>query len=140
MPVSGLRIGEAAKRTSLSVDTIRFYEKLGLLRPSRRTSGKFRIYSERDLKRLQLIRQTQNLGFSLHEVKQILELEGRDPCSCVSKMLREKIATVRAKIEALCELETKLKAELRVCEGELVKPTAQRQCPVLTINTSSPAR
>jgi MerR HTH family regulatory protein len=63
-----IQIGEAAKRTSLSIDAIRFYERRALLPKPDRTEGRFRLYTEDDLLRLQFIREMQSLGFSLNEI------------------------------------------------------------------------
>lgn len=72
--MSGFTIGKLAKATHVRIDTIRFYEKLGLLCPQRRPSG-FREYSEQDLERLLFIRRARALGFSLDEISRLLLLE-----------------------------------------------------------------
>lgn len=67
-----MQIGEVAEQTGLSLRTIRYYEEVGLLTPSGRTSGGFRLYSESDLARLRLIRRMKPLEFSLEETRQVL--------------------------------------------------------------------
>ena len=67
-----MQIGEVAEQTGLSLRTIRYYEEVGLVSPSARTSGGFRLYSESDLARLRLIRRMKPLGFSLEEMGQVL--------------------------------------------------------------------
>jgi DNA-binding transcriptional MerR regulator len=67
MPTSGIPIGELAKRTTLTVDTIRFYEKRHLLAKVPRTTGEFRRYTTDDIERVQFIRQMHGLGFSLQK-------------------------------------------------------------------------
>lgn len=75
--MNGLSIGQLAKAAQVSVHTIRFYEKSGLLpHPSRRPSG-FREYSELGLRRLRFIRQARSLGFSLEEIAELLAIEGQ---------------------------------------------------------------
>jgi DNA-binding transcriptional MerR regulator len=71
-----LQIGEVASRTGLTQRTLRYYEELGLLRPASRMEGGFRLYSEEDLQRIQFIRNLRDvLGFTLAEIKQMLEAE-----------------------------------------------------------------
>lgn len=75
-------IGELAKRIGVSVQTVRFYERLGLLpQPPRKDSG-YRVYSEPALKRLLFIRQAKSLGFSLDEIRDILRMRERGDCPC----------------------------------------------------------
>lgn len=69
-----MHIGELAERTALSLRTIRHYDEVGLLHPSARTDGGFRVYSEDDYERLLLIRQARSLGFGLEEIAELLDL------------------------------------------------------------------
>jgi len=72
-----MHIGELAERTELSLRTIRHYDEVGLLKPSGRTEGGFRLYTERDLSRLLLIRRMKPLGFSLEEMSELLRIIDR---------------------------------------------------------------
>jgi MerR family transcriptional regulator, mercuric resistance operon regulatory protein len=130
-----IQIGEAAKRTALSIDAIRFYERRALLPKPNRTEGRFRLYTEDDLLRLQFIREMQNLGFSLNEVKQLLHLRSRkvEACSAVRDLLSTKLKTIRAKIQELQKLESELAADLRKCNRELKHRQSHKPCacPVL---------
>lgn len=77
-----MQIGELAKRSGVTVQTVRFYERLSLLpEPQRKDSG-YRIYSGSDLKRLQFVRQAKSLGFSLEEIRDILRMRERGHCPC----------------------------------------------------------
>ena len=67
-----MQIGEVADRTGLSLRTIRYYEEVGLVRPSSRTSGGFRLYTEADVARLNLVKRMKPLGFSLDEARDLL--------------------------------------------------------------------
>jgi MerR family copper efflux transcriptional regulator len=69
-----LQIGQVAERTGLSLRTIRFYEENGLVRPTSRTEGGFRLYSEDDVARLEVIRRMKPLGFTLEEMQELLTL------------------------------------------------------------------
>ena len=69
-----LQIGQVADRTGLSLRTIRWYEQEGLVGPTTRTGGGFRLYSEQDIARLEVVKQMKPLGFSLEEMRQLLTL------------------------------------------------------------------
>jgi DNA-binding transcriptional MerR regulator len=146
MSSDSVLIGEAAKRTSLSVDTIRFYERRGLLPTPQRTTGRFRLYSSDDVERLGSIRRMQNLGFALKEIQQWLDLSKRevDACPSVRELLAAKLKAIRVKMNDLRNLELKLSADLRQCERELKNRTNghPKPCPVLRtrISTLSPAK
>lgn len=130
-----MQIGEAAKQASSTVDAIRFYERRGLLPRAPRTIGRFRLYSTDDIARLQFIRKMKSLGFSLREIKQLLDLRVHrvESCSSVRELLKTKLGAVRSKMQVLQKLESELAADLRRCGRELEhrrehKPCA---CPVL---------
>lgn len=72
--VTTMHIGELAEKTALSLRTIRHYDEVGLLKPSGRTEGGFRIYTQEDLARLLLIRRMKPLGFTLEEMKDLLRV------------------------------------------------------------------
>jgi DNA-binding transcriptional MerR regulator len=77
-----MQIGELAKLSGVTVQTVRFYERLKLLpEPQRKDSG-YRVYSETDLKRLRFVRQGKSLGFSLNEIRDILRMRERGHCPC----------------------------------------------------------
>lgn len=69
----GMRIGEIAEKTGISIRTLRHYDDVGILRPSAHTPGGFRLYSQQELRRLLLIRRLKPLGFSLEEMRQYLD-------------------------------------------------------------------
>lgn len=129
------RIGQAAKQTSVSVDTIRFYERRGLLPKPSRTKGHFRLYTEDDLVRLTFIRKMQGLGFSLDEIKYLVSLRGQvvDACPTVRDLIGTKLRAVRAKIYELQKLEFELSAGLRKCNRELRNRQSRTapSCPLL---------
>jgi MerR family mercuric resistance operon transcriptional regulator len=130
-----IRIGEAAKETGLSVDTIRFYEKEGLLKRSTRTEGGFRLFGQREIDALKFIRKAQELGFSLQQVRELLFLQGDgiEACDHVRELLKQKLASVRGKMEELRKLRKGLERALRQCERVLEEtgPTHAGGCPVL---------
>jgi len=121
-----LKIGAVAKRTGLSVDAIRFYEKEGLLKVSRRSEGGFRLFQDKDIEDLHLIRNGQSRGFSLEEIRDLLSVRDgtSTPCADVKKLLERKLVTLQLKI-----------AEFRSRKSE-----ANASCPVLDSKRSSAPR
>ena len=105
-----MQIGEVAKRTSLTVDAIRFYEKRKLLPKAVRSAGRFRLYGEGTIERLHFIQQMQGLGFSLREVGELIQLRERkvDACESVKELVRAKLIDIRAKLRDLRYLESEL--------------------------------
>jgi len=130
-----MQIGEVARRASLTVDAIRFYERRRLLPKAERTAGKFRLYSMDAVERLRFIQQMQGLGFSLKEVGELLQLRERkvDACESVKELLETKLADVRSKLSDLKQLEAELVSDLRKCNRELShrRRHAPSPCPVL---------
>jgi len=135
LSTSMLQIGEVARRTELTVDTIRFYEKRRLLPRAMRTTGRFRLYTPEDIERIRFIRRMQTLGFSLMEIRELGNLRARsvDACDSVRKLLTTKLAEVRMKMHELERLESELAADLRKCNAELKhrRQHAPGACPVL---------
>ena len=130
-----LQIGDVARMTSVSVDAIRFYERRSLLPKAPRTPGRFRLYSDADVSRLNFIKQVQGLGFSLSEVRQFLDLREQsvDVCADARDLVRSKLGKIRAKIRELEQLERHLTRDLRRCNSELRRgrTSSPRACPVL---------
>ena len=130
-----MQIGELAKRTTLSIDAIRFYEKRELLPKATRSTGGFRLYTTGDVEQLQFIRQMHEMGFSLREIRELIELRTRKVAACesVRELLRDKLVGIRAKMHELQNLESELMADLRKCNKELKRRQrhAASACPVL---------
>ncbi len=130
-----LQIGEVARRTELTVDAIRFYEKRKLLPRAVRSTGRFRMYTVEDIERLHFIGRMQALGFSLREIKELTDLRTRrvDACESVRELLATKLAEVRTKMRQLEELESELAVDLRKCNAELKhrRRHTPAGCPVL---------
>lgn len=122
-------IGELAFRAGVNVQTVRYYERRGLLREPKRTSSGYRHYPAESLERLQFIKRAQELGFTLEEIGELLDLRVEDPASCsvVAERTRSKLADVRRKIRELQRMETALKDLGSACLTRT--PTAE--CPIL---------
>lgn len=98
-----MKIGELAKQSGTSVQTLRFYERSGLLPKPQRTESGYRMYASGDLRRLELIHQAKRLGFSLDEIKRILRLrqQGSCPCGEVVQMLEKHLRETDEQIRNL---------------------------------------
>lgn len=129
------RIGQVARETGLSIDTIRFYEKQGLLKHSGRTEGGFRVFGPDQIRSLKFIQKAQELGFSLAEIRELLILQADHvpACSHVKELLEGKLSAVERKIKELRNLEHSLKVALRKCKRGLRTsgPGHEERCPVL---------
>lgn len=121
-----MQIGEVAERIGLSLRTIRYYEEVGLITPSARSQGGFRLYTEHDASRLQLVKDMKPLGFSLDEMRDLLgvldRLDGIDggqanasvPSLAEQEALLERLAMFRVAAEARTDA---LRAQLRIAES-----------------------
>lgn len=125
-----MQIGAIAKKTGLSVDAIRFYERVGLIQSPPRSAGGFRLYEPPAVETLRFIRRVQHLGFTLTEVRDLLALRARplQPCAPVRHRLVRKITSIRGKLNELRKLEAELRAALRKCNSETPKSSG---CPIL---------
>jgi len=110
-------IGELATVTDTKVETIRYYERVGLLPKPKRTAGNYRSYESSHLGRLSFIRRARDLGFSIEEVRNLLGLADQKDRSCetVDAIAREHLADVDRKIADLNELRRELDAIIRRC-------------------------
>ena len=116
-----IRIGELAERTGLTVDTVRFYEKQGLIRSAGRSEGGCREFSDDTAETLRFIAKCRALDISLSEIKKLLHVRSRSAKSCreANVVIDDQLARLRDRIRELKKLELQL-AELRsVCNQEL---------------------
>jgi len=129
------QIGDVAAQTGLTVDAVRFYERERLLRTAARSSGGFRLFSKSDVEDLAFIRNAQELGFSLQEIRELISLKQtlHPDCKQVEQLLKHKIATVRGKIASLRKLERELQRAMANCESNLRRASDGEadDCPVL---------
>ncbi len=108
-----MHIGELAERAELSLRTIRHYDEIGLLKPSARTEGGFRLYTERDLGRLLLIRRMKPLGYSLEQMAELLAIADRLEADPADADARGRLADLLADAEARRE---KARAQLAMAD------------------------
>lgn len=123
-----ITIGELSKQTGCHIETIRYYERIGLLARPPRTEGGHRIYDNEQLKRLVFIRRSRELGFSLEEIRTLLRLvDGkRYTCQEVKRLTDRHLADVTKKISDLRKLQKTLRTISSQCEGGLVP-----DCPII---------
>ena len=127
--LSPLTIGGVAKAVGVNVQTLRYYERVGLLpKPKRSTSG-YRIYSDATVRTVMFVKRAQELGFTLREVKELLRfrtagLQSRD---AVRAAAQAKVADLDARIADLAAIRSALSSLLERCSCECTKP----ECPIL---------
>jgi len=123
-----LSIGLLSTQTNCKVETIRYYEKIGIFPKPPRTEGGHRVYSENHLKRLVFIRRGRELGFSLEDIRALLKLidGGANTCQQVEAITLHHIGNIHQKILDLKKLEKILAKISSQCEGGVVP-----ECPIL---------
>ena len=122
-------IGQLAKAARVNPQTLRFYERKGILKPTNRLESKYRVYDSESLKRLRFIKQAQSMGFSLDEIQSLLNLRVRSVhrCDQVRAKAEAKLRDVRTKISQLKKLENTLTKLVSDCESRVVSEC----CPIL---------
>lgn len=113
----GMSIGQLGKATGTVVETIRYYEKIGLIAPPARTAGNYRSYGSGEVAKLSFIRRARALGFGLEQIRALLELaedRGR-PCSEVDALARRNLDDVESKISDLVALRRELSNLIAQC-------------------------
>jgi len=125
---ASLSIGELSRRTGVNIETIRYYERIGLLPAPPRSQGRHRLYDELHRQRLVFIRRARALGFSINDTRDLLGLtRGHNLCCAEVKTLTEQhVADIRAKIRDLKKLERVLSELAARCGG-----TSVPDCPIL---------
>jgi DNA-binding transcriptional MerR regulator len=121
-----MQIGEVAERTGLSLRTIRYYEEVGLVVPSARSQGGFRLYTEPDVDRLNLIKRMKPLGFQLEEMRDLLAILDPLPGSPRVNDPAARLAEFGATAEQACE---ELRTKLRIAEEFAAMLRVHRQSP-----------
>jgi MerR family mercuric resistance operon transcriptional regulator len=122
-----LTIGQVAKAASVNVETVRYYQRRGLLRePAKPLNGQ-RRYREEDISRLRFIRRAQTLGFTLEEIENLLRLEGADCCADTHDLAVHKVGIIDAKIADLTNMREALADLVQQCERDHL----QGACPII---------
>ncbi|GGN45767.1 MerR family transcriptional regulator [Novosphingobium indicum] len=124
----GYRRADLAKATGCNLETIRYYEKVGMMPDPPRTAAGYRIYDKSHVSRLRFIMRGRDLGFTIEEIRGLLDLVdgGTQTCAEVKERTERHLASVRAKIADLRRIERALATTSSLCSGEDVP-----ECPIL---------
>ena len=125
--MDSIGIGTLAKRAGVGIDTVRYYERAGLLAPSRRLASGYRRYTALELSRLRFIRRAQALGFTLNEVRDLLTLSAKRDVARVKRSAQSKLEDVDKKIAALQKIREGLATLVAACPGH----GRAADCPIL---------
>jgi MerR family mercuric resistance operon transcriptional regulator len=123
-----ITIGKLSEKTGCNIETIRYYERIGLLRKPLRSAGGHRLYGEMDVRHLTFVRRSRELGFTLDAVRNLLgHIDGGDyTCAEIKIIAVDHLAEVRSKLAELKRLERALKDMIATCDGGDVI-----DCPIL---------
>jgi MerR family transcriptional regulator, mercuric resistance operon regulatory protein len=126
----GVPIGELSRLTGVNIETIRYYEKIEMLPAPSRTAGGHRIYGPKETRILAFIRRGRELGFTLDQIRALLDLGGPGKASCaeVRKIALHHLEDIRARIDDLAKLERLLSKTVARCSDRKIP-----DCPVLNI-------
>jgi len=127
--MSGLTIGRLAKQVGLGIETVRFYERQGLIEPPPRTDSNYRIYPEEEVARLRFIKKAKSLGFTLNEIKELMFVR-HDPHATkadIKSRTLAKIEDIEEKIGDLTRIKTALEHLASSCDGH----GSLEECPIL---------
>ena len=132
-------IGKLARDAHVTTDTVRYYEKAGLLTPTAKTGAGYRLYDEEALRRLRFIKQAQQSGFSLSEISELLALKNSDEACCkdVKSVAIAKKLQLEHKIKALQVMSQALTELIAICNDEARPLDA---CPILAALENSMAK
>ena len=124
-----LTIGQAAKQAGVNIQTIRYYERRGFMRPAARRDSGYRLYTEEAIKRILFIKKAQELGFTLKDIARLLRLSVGSAARCqdVRKKAEAHLGNVREKIARLGSIERVLSGLIRTC----LKKGRTEPCPIL---------
>ena len=123
-----MNIGTAAKKSGLSVKTVRFYSNIGLISPDKSSDSNYRIYSNQDVEKLLFVGKARKFDFSIEECRELLSLyENKDrPSSEVKKITLKKIKEIEQRMAELDSLRTELKRVSKNCSGD-----QRPDCPII---------
>ena len=124
-----LTVGEVAKRAAVHIETLRYYERRGLVARPPRSMSNYRLYPEETVRRVQFIKRAQPLGFSLKEITELLSLRAEPvtPCADVRERALAKIYDIEDKMRTLQAMKTVLVQLVAACSGR----GAASDCPIL---------
>jgi MerR family mercuric resistance operon transcriptional regulator len=127
-PRAGFPIGETARRSGCHIETVRYYERIGLMPKPPRSAGGHRLYGGDAVRRLAFIRRARELGFAIEDIRALLGLVDRQAANCgeVKRIAERQHAAIQARIGDLRRLERDLKGMISLCSGRKIP-----ECPVI---------
>ncbi len=125
--MSTIGIGQLAKRSGVPIDTVRHYERIGLLKPAVRLASGYRRYGEAEQKRLQFILRGKALGFSLEEIQELLSLSASRNVAQVRQAANARLADIERRIAELARVRDSLRTLIAACPGH----GRAEDCPIL---------
>lgn len=125
-------VGQLAKQVGVNVETIRYYERIKLLPKPKRRESRYRVYDETDLKRLLFIKRAKELGFTLKEIKELMELriDSEAKCGDVKHLTEHKLQDIDNRINDLKKIRSVLVKLIKQCVNEEV---SSDECPILEV-------
>ena len=131
-----MKIGELAKRAEVPIDTVRYYEREGLIPPPVRRASGYRDYRDTDVDRLRFMRRAKGLGFTLHEIRELLSLTAMsgDDMSALNAQTQAKLRDVEDRIHSLTRIRDALQGLVNACPGH----GSLDRCPILAALSSEP--
>ena len=114
-----MKIGEVSASSGCHIETIRYYERIGLLPQPDRTGSGYRVYGLGDIERLRFIARGRDLGFSLEEIRSLLQLSGDQELCCVDvdRLARSHLADIRTRLADLRRMASELERVIASCQG-----------------------
>lgn len=136
IPANDLTIGSLAAAAGVGVETVRFYQRRGLLREPGREYGRVRRYDQQDSARIRFIKSAQRMGFSLTEIATLLDLDDGRHCDEAREAAKQKLALVRSKLADLQRIEMALATLVHACDAA----SGEIRCPLIdALHTERPA-
>lgn len=125
-----LTIGKVAERAQVTADSIRFYEREGLIKPAQKSESGYRLYTEEAIRRIGFIKHAQQCGFSLIEIRELLDLRSTDSACCddIYRVAVEKKLQLATKIKALNAMSAALSGLIEICSHD---KKSLDECPIL---------
>ncbi len=128
--MNSFTVGALADKVGINIETVRYYEKIGLMPKPKRKESRYRFYDENNFARLKFIIRTKELGFTLNEIKELLDLriESKATCGDIKKIAGHKIEDIEQKIKDLQNIKKVLTKLIHQCVNEEL---SSEECPIL---------
>lgn len=134
MPTCSFTISKLANAANVGVETVRYYERRGLLEKVQGTTGFFREYSPSDVRRLQFIKRAQDLGFTLDDIAELMSLSGEHDKKRLREVTKRRLAEIRKRVGQLNAMATALEDLVACCE----RTGPADGCPIIAALTDEP--